>query len=95
MSGGEFGEELGVGTARWDAALAGMASHCSQCFICFLTFIPYKNSESSIITPIFHKRNLSSDKVKTNPQISQIYVGRKWQRQDLDSGLTGFKACDS
>ena len=64
--------------------------HCFQCCICFLTFIPYKNFESGIITPIFHKRSLSSDKVKLSLQISQVYIGKEWQRQDLDSDLIGF-----
>lgn len=90
MNRGEFGKNWGCRTARRVAVLAGMTSHSFQCCICFLTFTLYKNFESSIITPIFHKRNLSSDKVKLNFQISQVYIGRKWQRQDLDSDLIGF-----
>lgn len=85
-----MGKNWGWGTARRVAVLAGMTSHCFQCCICFLTFIPYKNFESGIITPIFHKRSLSSDKVKLSLQISQVYIGKEWQRQDLDSDLIGF-----
>lgn len=84
---------MGVGKGWVGCCVGSNDSHCSQCFICFPIFTPHKNSESSIISLIPPKRNLIPVKVKIKQKISQIYIGRKWQRQDLNLGLTGFKAC--